>query len=197
MSMLRRAAWMRWLPPIAVPVAVARDDDHVQVRAGHLDAGGERQGAAVRRVQRVDVDIARRARRAADARDHHHLVLVQPDMVDRAQRGLEDDAVPATGAEDRRKLVQAQILGHSRSSSVVPLRGPLDPFEDLARADRLAVNAHERIDRARPRGGPLDLVCHLPEVQLGDDDRPDLSRRTRAPRGRGTARACADAAARP
>src|SRR5512140_3654338 len=26
-------------------VAVARDDDHVQVRAGHLDAGGERQRA--------------------------------------------------------------------------------------------------------------------------------------------------------
>ena len=43
-------------------VAVARDDDHVQVRAGHLDAGGERQRAPVRRVQRVDVDVARRAR---------------------------------------------------------------------------------------------------------------------------------------
>src|SRR5208283_5808929 len=55
-----------------------------------------------------------------------------------------------------------------------PFRSPLDPFEDLARADRLAVNAHERIDQARPRGGPFDFVRHLPEVQLGYDDRPDL-----------------------
>ena len=77
MSALRRAAWMKWLPPMALTVAVAGVDHHLHVRPGELEARRERDGAAVRRVERVELHVAGDAAGAADAGDDRDLLQVE------------------------------------------------------------------------------------------------------------------------
>ena len=57
-------------------VAVAREDDHMQFGVCHLNAGSEGDGAAVRCVDRVEVKVARRAGRAADAGHNNNILAV-------------------------------------------------------------------------------------------------------------------------
>jgi hypothetical protein len=58
-------------------VAVAADHDDVQLRPRKLDAGRDRQSAAVQRVEAVRLDVAGQARRAADAGDDDRLVRLE------------------------------------------------------------------------------------------------------------------------
>ena len=58
-----------------VAVAVAAEDEDVEVGPGKADAGGERQGAAVDEVEAVAVDEVGEARRAADAGDGDDLLV--------------------------------------------------------------------------------------------------------------------------
>ena len=65
--MLRRTAWMKWLPPMAEQIAVAAEDRDLEVGTGHLEAGGEGNGPAMGGVEGVEFHIAGDAARAADA----------------------------------------------------------------------------------------------------------------------------------
>ena len=61
MPMLRRAAWIKWLPPMAVASPSPGDDhDHLTFRVGQLDAGGKGQRAAVGGVQGVEIEVGMR-----------------------------------------------------------------------------------------------------------------------------------------
>ena len=50
-------------------IAVTGVDDYVQLWIRQLEAGGEGNGAAVRGVERIQLDVARHASGAADAGD--------------------------------------------------------------------------------------------------------------------------------
>jgi len=91
-------------------VAVAREDDDLELRPRELDARGKRDGAAVRRVDGVEVEIARRARRAADARDDDRLVAVESKVLDGLRHVAQDDSVAAAGAPDGGQMLRAHVF---------------------------------------------------------------------------------------
>src|SRR5450756_1689785 len=62
-------------------------------------------------MEGVGVDIGRQPPGAADAGDHRKLVLVEAEIMDRPQQGPQRDAMPATGAEEVRHHLLAEIVG--------------------------------------------------------------------------------------
>jgi len=91
-------------------VAVAADHQDVLVRLRHLQAGGERERAAMRRVEGVEVHVAGEARGATDPGHHGDVVTVELQCVDDAQDRLEDDPVGAPRAPDVRQFPAADVL---------------------------------------------------------------------------------------
>ena len=97
-------------------VAVSGEDDDVQLGIGKLDAGGKGDGAAVGRVDGVEVQITGCAGGAADAGDDDKIVavkivfLVVDQFLDRHRHVAHDDAVAAAGAPDLGKMVDPHIL---------------------------------------------------------------------------------------
>jgi hypothetical protein len=98
------------IPAYRGSIAVAGHDNHVQIGIGELDPSGERYRSPMRRMEGVEVEIARSARSAADARHHAHLVLgqVQPGYC--PEQRVEYDAVTAARAPDVGHELRAKIL---------------------------------------------------------------------------------------
>ena len=81
-------------------VAVAADRHDVQLGAGDLDAGRERQGAAMDAVEAVRRDVAGEARRAADAGDDDRLPRLPLQLGHGAVEGGQGAEVAAARAPD-------------------------------------------------------------------------------------------------
>jgi hypothetical protein len=64
--------------PDAEPVAVAGDDEDLEVRSRQLEPGGQRGRAPVDGVEPVGVHVVREPAGAADARDEHDIFLGMP-----------------------------------------------------------------------------------------------------------------------
>jgi len=92
-------------------VAVAADHDHMEVRPGDLDSGGEGQRPSVRGVEGVEIHVANRAGGTADAGYERDLVLVQAQPLHGAEDRFEDDPVAAAGAPDVGDVLGAQVMG--------------------------------------------------------------------------------------
>ena len=90
-------------------VAVARHHDDLELRPRELDARGEGEGPAVGRMQGVEVEVADGAGGAADPRHDADLVLVQAELLDRADESPGHGAVAAAGAPDVRKGILPEI----------------------------------------------------------------------------------------
>ena len=91
-------------------VAVACDDDDVELGVGELDTRCERDGTAVCRMHGIEVHVARRARRAADTRYDDCFVLVEVLFFDRLYDGFHNSTVTAAGAPDVREAVHTKIF---------------------------------------------------------------------------------------
>jgi hypothetical protein len=95
----------------AAAVAVARVDEHVQIRAGDPDALGDRQGAPVDAVKAVGPHVVRKAAGAPDARDEHRLLRSQLLVTAQPLHGREDGVVAAARAPARHAaLVVLQLV---------------------------------------------------------------------------------------
>ncbi len=104
-------------------ISIAHDGDHLQVRAGDLEPGGKRQGAAMGGVQGVEIQINGHAGGAADAGDQGHIVIFQTQVVDGADEGAHDHADAAAGTPDGGEfLVLAQFLEGFAAFEPVGLR---------------------------------------------------------------------------
>jgi len=90
-------------------VAVARDDDDLESRASELDARGKRDGAAMRGMERIEVEVADRAAGTADARHHDNIVLIEAELVDRADERTRHRTVAAAGAPNMRQSVLSEV----------------------------------------------------------------------------------------
>ena len=90
-------------------VAVAGDDDHVQLGVGHLDPGGERDGPAVGGVQGVEIHVARHSARATDTRDEYRVLSAPPHLGDNLPHLVQDGVVTTTGAPSN-VLVGGEVL---------------------------------------------------------------------------------------
>ena len=149
-------------------VAVAGDDDDRQIGPRELQPGREGERPAVRGVEGVGVDIGADAARAADARDHRELVLVDAQLVHRPQQRAQRDAVAAAGAHEMRHHLQPQI--------VLDVEGRADDAHSWRRApgswrrSRRARSARRRCGSAarpcRRAGEPLDFERELAGVHL-------------------------------
>jgi hypothetical protein len=62
-------------------VAVAGKNENMHIWFGHFDAGGERQGAAMCGMQRVQIQVTGYAGGTADAGDAHTLIVIQTQLL--------------------------------------------------------------------------------------------------------------------
>jgi hypothetical protein len=91
-------------------VAVAAEHHHVQLGIAQLEPGGERNGAAVRAVLGVEVEVPGRARRAADARYHRSFVPIQFALLQRLDERREYNARTAARTPDMRDAALFEIF---------------------------------------------------------------------------------------
>ncbi len=84
-----------------VAVAIATEDEDVEIGTGKRDAGGEWQGAAVDEVDAVGVDEIGETRGAADAGDADDFLVGQAELLDDVEEGGEDGEVTAGRAPGR------------------------------------------------------------------------------------------------
>ena len=78
-------------------VAVAAEQEDVQIGPGEADAGGQRDGAAVDEVGAVAVDEIGKARGAADAGEGDDLLVIDLAFLENLVIGGEDGEVAAAG----------------------------------------------------------------------------------------------------
>ncbi len=78
-------------------VAVAAEEEDVEIGAREADAAGERHGAAVDEVGAVAIDEIRKARGAADAGEGDDLLVVELAFLEDFVVAGEDGEVAATG----------------------------------------------------------------------------------------------------
>lgn len=140
-------------------VAIARDDDDVEVRVGELDARRERNGAAVRRVQGIKVHVARGARRAANARDDDRVVLREALLLDRLDDGLHRDAVAAARAPEMRQMILAEILFKA------PFHHALPPAIIFSMAEVMSSGSNDFISYL-PQSETLQPLCAARRTSL-------------------------------
>src|SRR3989304_1286966 len=148
MSMLRRQAWMKWFPPIAVAspsplTTITRLSGPAAFRPPAGGGGRPEPGAP------------------------GDVVLGDLQRFDRPQERLEDDPVGAAGAPDVGQLPAPDILivieGH--------LPNLLHFFQALDGGDRVAVHPVDPLHPAPALRAALHLVDDLPEGELRADDR--------------------------
>ena len=96
--------------PDRAAVAVASVDEHVQVRARHLDALGERERAAVDAVEPVGLHVVREAARAADP-GHEHRALRREVLVAAQPLDRREDRVVAASAAPARHAALVVLEG--------------------------------------------------------------------------------------
>ncbi len=82
-------------------VAVAAEEEDVEVGAREADAAGERDGAAVDEVGAVAIDEIREARGAADAGEGDDLLVVELAFLEDFVVAGEDGEIAATGTPGR------------------------------------------------------------------------------------------------
>ena len=80
----------------AIAIPVASRADHGQAVIGHLDAGSNRQKAAVEGMHAVGVEIAGKVRRAADAAYDAHVMGLNPHLRRHFLKAGENTKVPTT-----------------------------------------------------------------------------------------------------
>ncbi len=102
-------------------IAVAHNGDDFHLRAGNFQAGGKRQGAAMRGVQGVVVHIHRHPGGTTDPGHQRHLIVLQTQAFNGTDQGTHHHANPAASAPDGRKpFVFAQMLqGRARFEPVL------------------------------------------------------------------------------
>ena len=153
-------------------IAVAGDDDDMQIGTRQRQAGRIGERPAVRDMEGVGVDIGRQPPGAADAGDDRELVLVDAEIVDRPQQRAQRDAMAATGAEEVRHHLRAEIIAD------VEVGGGVDEHHAslASAAAQVAISAGviaSPLNRCRPSTGmiaehALDLEPELAGVHLGD-----------------------------
>ena len=85
--------------PADAGAAVAHDDDHVEVGAGQLDAGGVGDAPAVEAVEGAGDEVLVAEAAAADVADDDHVGRVGAPLDQGGVEGVEDGGVPAARAE--------------------------------------------------------------------------------------------------
>ena len=101
-------------------VTVTGDDDDLQMGVGQLDSRGERDGPSVGRVDCVEVEIAGRPGRTADARNYDRVAPRQPQVLDCLGHVTHDDAVSASRAPDLGQMLRPHVL----ENQIRDLSGP-------------------------------------------------------------------------
>ena len=89
-------------------IAVAGIDDDVQLWVCQLQPGGERNGAAVRGMERIQFDVAGHAPGTADARDQGQRLQIDFRFDERAGERVHGGADAASRAPDVRHAIAAQ-----------------------------------------------------------------------------------------
>src|SRR3970040_341048 len=122
-SMFRRAAWMKWLPPI--PTRSPSPEKTVTSSSGRprFSPVAEGMAAAVARVEAVQLHVAGPPPGAADAGDDPRLVEVDGRLLQGLRVALDHGADPAGRAPDVGHPVHADVgrdrvlLGPDRDAS--------------------------------------------------------------------------------
>jgi hypothetical protein len=86
-------------------VAIAHDDDHLQIGFGQLHPGGKGKGPAMGGVKGIEIHIDRESSRTTDSGNQNDLILIEPGPVDRPDQGSQHDPDPAPWAPDMGKLL--------------------------------------------------------------------------------------------
>src|SRR3954451_17388350 len=89
-------------------IAVARVDDYLQIRIRQFESGGERDGAAMCGVERVQLHIAGHPTRAANPRYDSYAVQVCIGFYQSARETIDGCADAAARTPDMRHPVHAQ-----------------------------------------------------------------------------------------
>src|SRR5581483_11482777 len=100
-------------------IPIAADRDHLQRRRRQLRAGRNRECAPVQRVEAVGFDIARKARRAANARYDDRVVRLDLQLGERAIERVEHTEVAAAGTPHRlqiRLVAEWRVAVHAVTS---------------------------------------------------------------------------------
>ena len=82
----------------AIAVAVAAGDKYGEVVVGQLGAGGHGQGAAMKSMHPVGIEITRQVGGTPDAADGQYLVRLQTQLRAGALQGVEDAEITASRA---------------------------------------------------------------------------------------------------
>lgn len=93
-------------------VALTAEHHHRQFRVGQLDAGSHGNGATMRGVDRIKVDVTRDTSGATDTRYHNQLLGVDAAALDRLGKRVHLGADAAAGTPDMRHAIHAQGVGH-------------------------------------------------------------------------------------
>ena len=91
-------------------VAVARHNDHVELRAYCLDRLGDWQRPAMERVDALVLEVGAHPPGAADAGDDHGVRLVEPHLLEDDGQLHHDGADPAAWAPDGREELDLEVL---------------------------------------------------------------------------------------
>ena len=93
-------------------IAIAGDDDDMQIGTRQRQARRISERPAVRHVERIGVDIGRQPPGAANAGNNRELVLVDLEIMDRPQQRAQRDAVAAARAKEVRHHLRTEIIAH-------------------------------------------------------------------------------------
>ena len=86
-------------------IAVAHDDDHLELGVGQLHARGKGECTAVRGVECIDVHVNGQPPGTADPGDQDDFVLFVAAAVNGANQRAQKDAIAASRAPDMRELL--------------------------------------------------------------------------------------------
>src|SRR5579863_1919576 len=89
-------------------VAIAGIDDNVQLGVCQLQSSSEWDGAAVRGMERIQLDVARHAARASDARDQSQRFQIDFRFDERARERVDSSTDAASRTPDVRHTIAAQ-----------------------------------------------------------------------------------------
>ena len=93
-------------------VALAAEYHHFRVRSGQLESGCNGNGASMRRVNGIEIDVARNTAGTADAGNHRQFVGINTAALDRFGKRIHFGADTAPGTPDMRHAVHAQGTRH-------------------------------------------------------------------------------------
>jgi hypothetical protein len=101
----------------SVTVAFSGNDDGCQVRIGHVDAQGRRNGSSVQSIEKITVEIVGQFGGLPDAGNKATLVGFLPQCGQRRLDGVQDTEIRASGAPLGRDIVLVVVDFHYCSAS--------------------------------------------------------------------------------